>query len=360
MCTIYNPVGCLREMNSYLQQHHINDIKSLDEIFEFHKNYETYRLKIISDHKHLIEDEKNQLDLLIPKLQASIEANKQSIEKRLLEEILQQERRYELLSQDDKSFISNIISSFKKWRLKSGIKKNQESFHQKVSDWLQTLHEQLNSKIDRQRFIETQFEAAVQQECSSLLVEQARKKRLLDGVNKTVYGALGELSVVKELQTLSDDSFVINDFRMFFHKSIYDHRNNEYINSIQVDHLLINRSGVFVIETKNWSKLSTERMDFFSPVRQIKRANFIVYKLLNGSVGNYSFNLAKHHWGKRNIPVRNIIAMTNSNSKETFEHVKILGINRLVGYISYFEPTLSPVEVNGIVDYLLKIGNGQL
>ena len=56
--------------------------------------------------------------------------------------------------------------------------------------------------------------------------------------------------------------------------------------------------------------------------------------------------------GNKQIPIKNIIVMTNEKPKEEFKHVKVLSLNELNGYIKYFDPIFNNAEVKSIFDYL--------
>jgi hypothetical protein len=89
-----------------------------------------------------------------------------------------------------------------------------------------------------------------------------------------IAGAVGEDMVVGELKKLSGNRVLINDFSIVFENPRYHKQTNSRIRSIQIDHLLINTSGIFIIETKNWSKASIASLDLWSPLQQVQRANF--------------------------------------------------------------------------------------
>jgi hypothetical protein len=129
------------------------------------------------------------------------------------------------------------------------------------------------------------------------------------------------------------------------------------IKSVQIDHVLVAPSGIFLIETKNWSEKSLENLSLRSPVQQILRTSFVLFKLLNNKVSNYHLHLDNHHWGDKKISIRNLIVLTNIKPKEEFQHVKILTLNELLGYVNYFKPTFSNIETQRIADYLLKIND---
>jgi len=189
------------------------------------------------------------------------------------------------------------------------------------------------------------------------LTEIDRKKLVIDNSSNYIYGALGEQKVVKTLETLSDDFYLINDFDISFSSAIYNKREIDYIKSIQIDHILVAPSGIFLIETKNWSEKSLQDLNLRSPVQQIKRTNFVLFKLLNNEISNFHLSLGKHHWGDKKISIKNLIVLTNTRPKEEFQYVKILTLNELLSYINYFKPIFSPTETQQIAEFLLEIND---
>lgn len=189
------------------------------------------------------------------------------------------------------------------------------------------------------------------------MTEIDRKKLVIDNSSNYIYGALGEQKVVKTLETLSDDFYLINDFDISFSSAIYNKREIDYIKSIQIDHILVAPSGIFLIETKNWSEKSLQDLNLRSPVQQIKRTNFVLFKLLNNEISNFHLSLGKHHWGDKKISIKNLIVLTNTRPKEEFQYVKILTLNELLSYINYFKPIFSPTETQQIAEFLLEIND---
>lgn len=174
-------------------------------------------------------------------------------------------------------------------------------------------------------------------------------KKTIDELYPLISGAIGENTVVNELKKLPDSYYLINDFRAEFSTPIYNQSEDDQIYSIQIDHLLISRSGIFVIETKNWNSDSIQRLDFRSPVGQVKRTGFAIFVSLNNHV---DLEFKNHHWGDKKIPVRNIIVMTNSMPKEMFKNVKVLPVKNLNSYVEYFDPIFSETEVERLFNYL--------
>lgn len=193
------------------------------------------------------------------------------------------------------------------------------------------------------------FEKIITTRCAKSYKELDYTKEVVDGLYTLIAGAIGENLVAKELKKLSDNYYLINDFSVAFNPPIYSKKDNHRIFSIQIDHLLISQSGVFLLEAKNWSKQSINDFDLRSPVEQILRSSFALFVLLNSES---NIHLAHHHWGSKKIPIRNIIIMTNEKPKAEFRHVKVLTLTELNGYIKYFDEIFSETEVKNIFNYL--------
>ena len=193
------------------------------------------------------------------------------------------------------------------------------------------------------------YEATLSKRCTDSYRDLEFIKETVEGLYSTIAGAIGEYSVVNELQKLSDNHYLINDFSLNFNPPIFNKRENDRIYSIQIDHVLICQSGIFVLETKNWNAQSIENLDLRSPVEQIKRASFALFVFLNSDTNH---GLVRHHWGSKKIPIRNIIVMTNKAPKSDFQHVKVLPLDKLNDYIKYFDNIFDEAEAKNIFNYL--------
>ena len=117
---------------------------------------------------------------------------------------------------------------------------------------------------------------------------------------------------------------------------------------LQIDHLLISKAGIFIIETKNWSKSSVNSLSLRSPIEQIERTNFAMYVYISENI-----NLHDHHWGEQRVPIRNLIVMINNKPICNFKYVSVKLLRELNDYIRYFEPVLTDKQFNKIVMELI-------
>jgi len=356
MCKVYNPVGPLTTIKFHLHRHDIYDFNSLNEVINFQKNYSVLQQQIITHHERLIEQERNDLELEVSQLEDFILTEKNNIENRIQIETEQiNQRLNDLLSSSANNFTQRIIHHLKEWWYYFKIRLKVFSVKFLIAYSIRNLVKEHKKKHHRYQYIIEHFTDAVNESCSVPLKELERKKGVIDEINSSIYGALGEQKVVRELEKLSDEYFLINDFSLSFQKAIYHRKEDEYIQSIQIDHILVAPSGIFLIETKNWSEESLNNPDFYSPVKQIRRNGFAFYKMISGETEYSKLRLGNHLWGNRKIPVRNVVVFTSSKPKDEFQFVKTLTINQLLGYIKYFEPVFSTEETQKIADYLLHL-----
>ena len=351
-------IGSLTTLKSHLEANNIHDFKSLKEVIDFQSSYPTFRQQLISNHEKLIEQEKNILNTDLQQLDMTIETQKQQAEQRLIIEIdkLKQQLNF-LTNGGSTNLVQKLTKEFRQWNYKRQLRHKEHNFDLEVTKSINKLVDIRQVKNKRYQFISSQFNMAVEKSAQTALSEIERTKSVIDKLSSFIYGALGEQKVVKTLEALSDEYFLINDFAVSFSPAIYNRQENDYIKSIQIDHLLVAPSGIFLIETKNWSEKSLENLSLRSPVKQIKRTSFVLFKLLNNEMSNFHLRLDNHHWGDKKISIKNLIVLTNTKPKEEFQYVKILTLNELLGYINYFKPTFSSIETQRIAEFLLKIND---
>ena len=353
MANTYNTVGSLTTVMSHLYQHKITEFQSLDSVINFQKRFPSERKQIILDQDYFLEKEKIALSIEIPELENFIETKKNETEKVLSEEIQRLKQEFLNLPSPVSNNFLTILNSLKKILLKAKIFSKEFGFKYKVSYSIRQSNKLLAWKKNRFQYLDLYFSDAVNENCKAALSDLDRKKSVVDEMSSFIYGAIGEQKVANILEKLPDEFYLINDFTLYFEKPIYYRQENAYIKSIQVDHLLISPSGVFIIETKNWSEESINNLSLRSPVDQIRRSSFVLFKILSEESSNSIFSFNSHHWGARKIPIRNLIVLINRKPKEEFQYVKVLTLIELTGYVKYFKPIFSNEETEEIAEYLL-------
>lgn len=361
MSRIYNTIGSLTTLKLHLEENNINDFKSLKEVIDFQNSFAISRQQLISQHRNLIDEEKSKLNAELKDLETAIETQRQLTEQILIGKIDQLKQHLNISINDiPTNFFQKTIKQLKHWNYKRKIRNRENKFDRDLKSAISHLTNNYQVKNNRYQFINSNIDEAVKQSVLQPLSELERKKAVIDNLNSFIYGALGEQKVVKTLEILSDDFFLINDFSVSFSPAIYNRQENDYIKSVQIDHILVAPSGIFLIETKNWSEKSLTNLSLRSPVQQIRRTSFVLFKLLNNEMSNHRLRLDRHHWGDRKISIRNLIVMTNTKPQEEFQYIKVLTLNELLGYINYFKPTFTINETQKIAEFLLHINEQKI
>lgn len=354
MCNVYNSTGSLTTILSHLKKSNINDFNSLDQIIEFKKTYITIRQTIISESEITVRNERSTLLSEIFELNKSISDKKSQIEQSLIATTENLKFRLASLSLNSNKTIDTIRYNFRKSYLKLKIHVIDLTFNTRVHYSVFKSAQILKRKNKRYQYVANCFTDAVDDICLPIFKRLDKKKKIIDELENHIYGAIGEQKVVAECEKLSNEYYLINDFSIKFPKAIYNPFKKYYIKSIQIDHILVSPAGIFLIETKNWSDDSIENLSFRSPIEQIDRANFALYRILSKDA-NSSINLLNHHWGKKKIPIRNTLVMIRNKPHEEFQFVKVLSLSQLIRYIEYFDPIFSTHETQQIANFLVNL-----
>ncbi len=353
MTIVEGQIECLKKLKEALNRSSITRFNSIGEINRFIKNYETEKQQLAIRIESTLEAQIQAKQDALSRHQKTYEEYKTCIRNEIMQKV--QELEVGIKRAKDKSnrnLFYKIIYFLRiriLFRKRCNLEKNLESIIKKktrlAEDKAAKLKIEIADCLENKRNI-------ISERCKKPFNNLAHTKEVLEGLYTLIAGAIGESSVVKTLQQLSDDYYLFNDFTLKFDSPIYNRNEDDRIFSIQIDHLLVCQSGVFLLETKNWSRRSIENFELRSPVKQILRTSYALFVLLNSDSKFNNIELKRHHWGSKKIPIRNIIVMTNEKPKEEFKHVKVLSLSELNGYIQYFEPLFSSEEVQSIFEYL--------
>ncbi|NIN37082.1 MAG: hypothetical protein GTN46_13490 [Gammaproteobacteria bacterium] len=353
MTIVVGQIEPLKKLKKILNEKGITRFNSIGEINNFIKNYESEKKETLKIIENLLDKEINNLQSTVVKRQQIHDALKANILNELNYNIKKlEEKLKQAIEKSNKNLFNKIVYYLKIRKLsnkKSYLEKNLEKILDKKIHI--TKHEVIKAKNKLNDYRENK-EKIISARCDESYKELDYIKEVVDGLYTLIAGAIGENSVINELQKLSDNYYLINDFSVKFNPPIYNKKENDKIFSIQIDHLLICQSGVFILETKNWSKQSLKNLDLRSPVEQILRTSYALFVRLNSESNFNNISLQHHHWGSKKIPIRNIIIMTCEKPKEEFKNVKVLTLNELNGYIKYFDQIFNEAEVESIFDYL--------
>ncbi|MBY8988776.1 MAG: NERD domain-containing protein, partial [Candidatus Lokiarchaeota archaeon] len=151
-------------------------------------------------------------------------------------------------------------------------------------------------------------------------------------------GAIGETAVIKELKKLPDAYHILNEVMLSFSRSIRWKKYNDYVKTCKIDHVVVGPTGIFLIETKNWSA-QTMQTAKFTPHKQIDRAGYIFFIHM------------MDHFGRK-FPVYQIVATYRRLPQIPYDFVSQLTIRELVDHILRRQRGINPSDVLTIVSWL--------
>lgn len=168
-------------------------------------------------------------------------------------------------------------------------------------------------------------------------------------------GAAGELEVIKNLQDLPDDYFLLND--LFLELDEYISFNGSKLKSAQIDHVVVGPTGVFVIETKNWSSKYVQKVfseDSYTPYDQIERSSHLAYKYLNSLKYGNIFEKIYFNLAKNEVRVKSVIAVSGANMPHLKgRHTYVVRTGELSSHIQRTPQIYSDEEAHEIAEKLI-------
>lgn len=351
MAIIEGQIEPLKKLKEILHQNGVTRFCSIGEINDFIKNYDAEKNAIPKEVGNELDGEINQLQIDLAKYQQDYEDLKNDVTSETHFEIKKLEIKLKLAREKSSKSLIHKIFCYPKTKILIYKKAHLENnFENIVSKKTHLAEEEVFRIKEKLNDYKANWDALISKRCLQSSQELERTKEVIDSLYNLIAGAIGENSVIKEVQKLSDSFHLFNDFSVEFDPPIYNKKEDDRIYSIQIDHLLVCEAGIFILETKNWSKHSLKNLDLRSPVEQIMRSSYALFVLLNSQ--SRHINLQCHHWGSKQIPVRNLIVMTGAKPKEEFKHVKVLSLKELNGYVTYFDPIFNSAEIESICDYL--------
>jgi hypothetical protein len=352
MAQIHGQIESLKKLKYELRSCGIHRFSSIKEINDFLFNFQDEKEAIINAQKEILINEIKNLNLRIKENQDKCERTKSKTQ-------IEIEVRIDtiritianLTARINKGFIHKILYSFRLKKQKELLDYYSLNAPLIITNATKNIQEKIENDENQLKYINENNELIIKDRSLPEIRKLNNVKKMIEDLQPLIAGAVGENLVVKEIEKLPNDYILINDYNLKFNPPIYNRNTNDKIFSIQIDHLLISKSGIYILETKNWSKKSVESLDLRSPVEQITRTSYALFLIVNDA----KIKLTEHHWGNKQISIKNIIVMINEKPKEDFKYVKVKSLKELNKYITYFEPIFTENEVDRISKYLIKI-----
>ena len=348
MAKVYNQSGCIDDLIAILRENRIYDFETLKDIDAFRYNYKNNIDKIRQESMLKLRASISDLEGKRETLSSKIGNNTQKENNSLTANLAKVNKKITELKKP-KKIIEKILLFFEKRKLlrkKRGIEKLLKKEQIKLS----TILDYIKDKKDNP-------EKWIEKYSIKKIEEQKRIVSVFKANRHLFYGAKGEEQVINVLSALPQNYIVINNYRLEFHHPIYDKRNDDRIYSIQIDHVVAGPTGIYLIETKNWSRDSIENLDLLSPIKQLRRHSFAMFVLLNQAIEEGEMRHLTNHWGSMKISPRNIVCMINSKPTHKFQYVTVLTLGEIAHHILRQKQEYSKEALEGIVSYLIRMGN---
>ena len=343
MARVYGKIESLKSLKSELVSNGIHRFNSIKEIKDFLSNFKKEKLKILNDESEKLDSEYKDTCINLKKRMRQRVAIIAEETEKIDNQISDFQLRINSINTRNKGFLRKLFTFIKL----SSLKKQSEHFIKNKSSWVDMSVKTITRNIQKDEDFIQRYKADKQniiaERAKPKLKKLEKTKLVIEQSRNLISGAIGDNLVVKEVKKLSDDYVLINDFNLRFSEPIYYRKQNHRIYSIQIDHLLISKAGIFIIETKNWSEKSVNSISLRSPIEQIQRSNFALYIYISENIPFY------HHWGEQTIPIRNLIVMIKNKPMGQFKYVTVKLLKELNDYITYYKPVLTDKQFNRLV-----------
>ena len=192
-------------------------------------------------------------------------------------------------------------------------------------------------KTEKQRILrEKNLEKSVEKKVSQL----HKAQKIIEKNQEYFESAVGEAAVIKELRTLPETYYILNEVELSFYRSIRWKKYGEYVKSCKIDHVVVGPTGIFLIETKNESSQTTQTAKSPPPPhKEIQRAGYIFFVHMMDQF-------------KRKYPVYQMVISSSEPPQIPFDYVTQLTIKELVDHILSRDGLIDPSAVLAIVEWL--------
>ena len=347
MAKIFGITESLKSLKSELNNNGIHRFNSVKQIKEFLSNYKLEKNTILKNESDKLDEEYFKTSSNLKKLIIKRDKIINSENDRIDNKISDLNKKIEIIKSRNVNFIIKLFLKIKLYSLNKQLNKLIST----KSSLIDLLVKDVNKNIKSDElFIKTykkDKQNLIKKGAKSQLDELKYTRDVLENLKNLISGAIGENLVVNEIKKLGDDYALINDFNLSFSDPKYYKKQDDWIYSAQIDHLLISKAGIFLIETKNWSRKSVDTISLRSPIKQIQRSNFALFIYISENI-----SLNEHHWGEQTIPIRNLIVMINNKPTGRFKYVAVKLLKELNDYLKYFEPVLTQSQYEKVIRQL--------
>ena len=351
MAQIFRQIDSTKTLRADLDSRNISMFNSIREIEDFKRNYNSIKEDILVQAQMNLQKEIAQKSTKLESLKEDLQSQITFHEKEIKSQIHRLETKVSDLNEriKNQSFLKRVFTAIARWQNNFELNqlvtnRNQRISRRTASRVLEA--ESLQSEVDR---LTQNTDEIVANRCKNELYELDRTKNAVEELRTIIAGAKGEYAVEQELKKLPNNFYVINDYKLDFVRPIINKQTGEKIFSIQIDHLVVSPGGVFILETKNWSQKSIKSLNLRSPIEQIQRSSYALFVFMNKNI-----SINTHHWGSKQISLKNVLVMTGVSTEEKFKFIAVKQLNQLNKYLKYFDAIFSDDEVKWLAKTLVN------
>jgi len=179
-------------------------------------------------------------------------------------------------------------------------------------------------------------QTVIDRECSTIVSSY----NFLKSNETFLVGAWGEEAAINALANLPDEFHVINDVNLRFERALRWSVTREYIKTCQIDHIVVGPTGIFLLETKNWTAANMV-VNSDALIHQVRRSNYALRHFI------------QQHYGYWELPyVRNVGISLNQKTgadQSLDRYINISSPDRICNYITRRKPELSKDAVEKFI-----------
>ena len=228
MTIVEGQIEPLKKLKESLSRSGITRFNSIGEINRFLRDYESEKKQLPSHIESALEAEIQDMQSTLVGHQHSYDELKTHFRNEIKQEIQNIEVETKRASdKSDRNIFYKILYFLKiksLSRRKSSLENNLESIIKEKTKYAENTVARLKNEIED--CLENR-KKIISERCKKSLDDLNYTKEVVDGLYTLIAGAIGESSVVKALQQLSDDCYLMNDFSIKFYSPIYNKKEKD-------------------------------------------------------------------------------------------------------------------------------------
>ena len=342
---IFNNSGALTDLINNLKEKSVFGFNSIDEIIKYKKNYQNEIQQVKSEKLKEILQEIKILENTHNDLIKEYDIYKNEQKSKIDNEIEQLKTLYNNLD-------NKLFNKIRKYFIKKKSDKYESKYDSYIELPLKKYEIEKNAVENKLLHLKNNQEDEISKRSNNSVNKIEYTVSVLNSFSSLIYGSIGEIKAIELLKQLPEQYYIINDFRETFNPPIYNRNENDRIYSIQIDHIVVGPTGVYIIETKYWNQKSINNNLLFSPVQQLKRSSYALFILLNDIIRTKRIAVFSNNWGQFKISISNILLMMNASTDQQFQYIKILTEKNLINYITKGRIIFSEDQIKYIVKIL--------